>query len=344
MDVLSILAGILIGGIISVLYDIISNYHNKNKLKNDFDRSQIEIKKTLSKKKENYEKEIKEEINDKIMQLKSDLTQLTDDFEIKKEDYSEKLKILDKQYEERKKYYKKLDDEYDKQRQEENVNKIVKEKEELKNKLEEEKNYYEEKKEALHKNFQLWKEKIDLQKATLSTEINAFEETIKSIVNYQKQLEEIKLKEEFYHISLTDSEKADIVKLKELSKLFGKPEVLFKIIYETYYKTKLEELFKRILGEDKDKGGIYKITNINNKKSYVGKTVKFIDRFRTHAKRGCGLERISGQIYEAMFNEGIENFTWEIIEICSKEDQTEREKFWIKTLQTDSYGYNMKVG
>lgn len=45
-----------------------------------------------------------------------------------------------------------------------------------------------------------------------------------------------------------------------------------------------------------------------------------------------------------MFNEGIENFTWEIIEICSKEEQTEREKFWIKTLQTDSYGYNMKVG
>ena len=95
MDVLSILAGILIGGIISVLYDIISNYHNKNKLKNDFDRSQIEIKKTLSKKKENYEKEIKEEINEKIMQLKSDLTQLTDDFENKKEDYSEKVKILD---------------------------------------------------------------------------------------------------------------------------------------------------------------------------------------------------------------------------------------------------------
>lgn len=99
--------------------------------------------------------------------------------------------------------------------------------------------------------------------------------------------------------------------------------MLCKIAYEVYIKAKTEELFKRVLGENKDNGGIYKITNINNGKAYVGKTVKFLDRWRTHAKRGCGLEPISGQIYDAMFEEGIENFTWEILEICPKEKQTE---------------------
>lgn len=127
-------------------------------------------------------------------------------------------------------------------------------------------------------------------------------------------------------------EKADIVKLKDLSVAFSKPEVLYKIIYEMYYKAKMEELFKRVLGDLKDKGGIYKITNINNGKAYVGKTTEFLSRFRTHAKRGCGLERIAGQIYDAMFKEGLENFTWEVIENCPKEKQTEREKYWIKTL------------
>jgi len=45
---------------------------------------------------------------------------------------------------------------------------------------------------------------------------------------------------------------------------FSKPEIIYKLMYEVYYKSRLEEMFKRVLGENKDKGGIYKITNVNN--------------------------------------------------------------------------------
>ena len=82
----------------------------------------------------------------------------------------------------------------------------------------------------------------------------------------------------------------------------------------------MEELFSRILGDKKNSGGIYKITNINNEKIYIGKTVKFLDRWRTHAKRGCNIERISGKLYDAMFEEGLENFSFEIVEVCPKEE------------------------
>ena len=82
----------------------------------------------------------------------------------------------------------------------------------------------------------------------------------------------------------------------------------------------MEEMFKRVLGENKDKGGIYKITNINNNKVYIGKTTNFLTRWRTHAKRGCGIERIKGQLYDAMFEDGIENYMWEIVEVCPKKE------------------------
>ena len=103
-------------------------------------------------------------------------------------------------------------------------------------------------------------------------------------------------------------------------------------------------MFKRVLGDKKESGGIYKITNINNNKVYIGKTTNFISRWRTHAKRGCGLERISGQLYDAMFEDGLENYMWEIVEVCQKEEQTQKEKDWIRFYKSNEYGYNQKVG
>ena len=53
---------------------------------------------------------------------------------------------------------------------------------------------------------------------------------------------------------------SDIAKLKSMAPGFSRPEIFYKLLYETYYKVLIEELFKRVLGENKDKGGIYKIT------------------------------------------------------------------------------------
>ena len=106
----------------------------------------------------------------------------------------------------------------------------------------------------------------------------------------------------------------------------------------------MEALFKRVLGENATRGGIYKITNINNEKVYIGRTTKFIERLRTHSKRGCGIETIKGLFYEAMIKEGLENFTFEVVEVCDKELQPAREKYWIKFYRSDEWGYNQNKG
>ena len=81
---------------------------------------------------------------------------------------------------------------------------------------------------------------------------------------------------------------------------------------------------------------IYKITNLLNGKIYIGQTKYTIEkRFLQHSKADSPL----GQ---AMRQFGMENFTVEVIEECeTQEDLNEREKFWIKVLNSKQpNGYN----
>lgn len=149
---------------------------------------------------------------------------------------------------------------------------------------------------------------------------------------------------DFYRIKITDEAAQDIRKLKSLAMNFNNPNAIYKLIWEVYYKSLMENLFKKVLSDNAKCGGIYKITNINNEKVYVGRTTSFIERLRTHSKRGCGIDRIKGLLYDAMFDEGLENFTFEIIEVCSKDEQPQREKYWISFYKSNEYGYNMNVG
>lgn len=203
---------------------------------------------------------------------------------------------------------------------------------------------YDQEKEALKENFLAFSAEISTKRAALQKEIEDFEAQQQTIIERFKKDEETRQQADFYHIKVDEAAQRDVSQLKTLALNFSKPEILYKLLYEVYYKAKMEELFKRVLGNDRDKGGIYKITNIKNQKVYIGKTTKFIDRWRTHAKRGCGIERIKGQLYDAMFEDGLENYTWEIVEVCDKDQQTSLEKYWILFYKSDQWGFNMKVG
>jgi hypothetical protein len=45
-----------------------------------------------------------------------------------------------------------------------------------------------------------------------------------------------------------------------------------------------------------------------------------------------------------MQKDGIQNFTFELIEECPKDKLTEREKFYINLYNSKNYGLNEKVG
>ena len=89
--------------------------------------------------------------------------------------------------------------------------------------------------------------------------------------------------------------------------------------------------------------GIYKITNLINQKSYIGQSVNISARWRRHKNEINNLNN-SYPIYLAFRKYGIENFSFEIIEECQRNELDERERFWIQYYDSYFNGYNQTLG
>lgn len=339
--------GIIIGVIIGILlvFGIQRFLDNKDiTLDQNFKKSQARVMADLQEKKDSFDKELNNELFNKRLQINTQLTVLKQEQANKEAIYKKQINDLEEAYSQRRAAIAQIEATEDKERIQANQEKINAQAAQYQKALTKLYTDYKEQKDELSKNFFQFSEQINLKRAALTKEIEDYEAKQEEIIARFKADEEKREQADFYRIKVNDIEKKDIQQLKTLALNFSRPESIYKLIYEVYYKAKLEELFKRVLGDNKDKGGIYKITNIRNQKTYIGRSVKYLDRWRTHSKRGCNIERISGQLYDAMWEEGLENFTFEIVEVCPKEEQPEKEKYWIGFYKSDEYGYNGNKG
>lgn len=92
--------------------------------------------------------------------------------------------------------------------------------------------------------------------------------------------------------------------------------------------------------------GIYKITNLINNKCYIGQSTNIYNRFSQHRSASrCEKDlAYNFNIHQAMRKYGIENFIFEIIEECSKEELIQKEVYWINYYDSFKNGYNMNPG
>jgi len=86
--------------------------------------------------------------------------------------------------------------------------------------------------------------------------------------------------------------------------------------------------------------GIYKITNLINNKSYIGKSLDIEHRFREH-KAGI---RSNIHLQNSIKKYGIENFDFSIIEECDRDECSLRERYWIEFYDSFRSGYNSTTG
>ena len=62
-------------------------------------------------------------------------------------------------------------------------------------------------------------------------------------------------------------------------------------------------------------------------------------------KKGLGIDTPStNKFYQAMKEFKPWNFTFEVLEFCSKEELNKKENYWINFYQTNSWGYNGNKG
>ena len=93
--------------------------------------------------------------------------------------------------------------------------------------------------------------------------------------------------------------------------------------------------------------GIYKITNKINGKIYVGQSINIQERWNQHKyKAQIPSEKgYNSAIHVAFRKYGIDNFIFEVIEECDYLLLDERERYWIRELDSlTPNGYNILIG
>lgn len=183
---------------------------------------------------------------------------------------------------------------------------------------------------------------IELDK--IKQELEDIKKKRSAAIEAQIREKEIKEKQSFYCIQITDGDKSDIQKLESIKKTFSKPRVLSMLIWQTWFQKPLKSLANNVIGAA-EKTGIYKITNILTNECYIGQAVKLHDRWNEHAKCGLGIDTPAGnKLYKAIQEYGLWNFSWEVLEECSKDKLNERERYYIDLYDSYNYGYNSNKG
>jgi len=180
--------------------------------------------------------------------------------------------------------------------------------------------------------------------AGLQEKIRTTKAAVDAAVEVNKRAAAERDKADFYRIVLSDEDKKEIKELQELLSHFRNPEPLNKVIWKTYYEKPYTDLIGRVVGNSV-KTGIYKITNMTSGMCYIGKSTNIAERWKQHIKRGMGADApTQNKLYPAMLKEGVDNFTFEIVEECKINELPEKEKYWITFYQGMEFGYNMKRG
>lgn len=183
---------------------------------------------------------------------------------------------------------------------------------------------------------------LQYEKVRLETSIADARSIADAAIAANKRAYEIQQQNDFYKLNLTENDLSEIEKLKDIIPYLRDPEALNKVIWKIYYEKPYTDLIGRVVGTGV-KTGIYKITNITNQMCYVGQAVNVADRWKQHIKRGMGAETpTKNKLYPAMLKDGVENFTFELIEECDRSLLNDREDYWQEYFKAKEFGYSIK--
>lgn len=209
------------------------------------------------------------------------------------------------------------------------------------------------KKEQLEKEFLEEKDKYNNEKEKIKNQCEQIKKELDDYYKKQKAINEaiirqrtIENNQDFYRIKLKENDKQDIKYLLSIIDNIKNPSLLYKLIWSEYIQKPFNSMLKETLQGKENKCVIYKITNINTKEIYIGKTRADVSkRWTEHIKTSLNIgSAAKSKIHNALFNHWDE-FTFEILEKVSDDSLlSQREKYYINFYESNIYGYNMNSG
>ena len=176
-------------------------------------------------------------------------------------------------------------------------------------------------------------------------ELEELKEQRDQIVKALKREEALRQNRDFHSILLSRQDREDIAYLREFSEKLHKPAPINKLIWSEYVMRPYGEMADRVLGKTK-RCGIYKITEDDTGRAYIGQSSDIRNRWANHLKTALGVDggAAHARFHDALGEIGIENFTFEILEDCPKDKLNEREKYYINFYQSNDFGWNSTKG
>lgn len=188
--------------------------------------------------------------------------------------------------------------------------------------------------------------KLEIEKQIQN--INAELDTIRrqKAATIEAKQKELAMKEQadLYRLNVLQSDLQDIQLLRSIQFRLSNPRILCMLIWQTYYQPLAKKKFPIILGS-KEVCGIYKITNIKNDKVYIGQSLDCYKRWCEHCRKGLGIDSPkNNKLYAAMLEDGLESFTFQLLEECPREELDKKEAYYISLYNSVQYGYNSTKG
>ena len=200
------------------------------------------------------------------------------------------------------------------------------------------------KKEQFLQQITIERERIEKELKLIKDELTEYQkkqQAINEAILRQRELEE---NLSFFSVDLDDKAIDDIKILLSVRDNLKFRENLDKLIYEAYVSKPVGEMIKRVL-KGQSPSGIYKITRVKTGEIYIGKSTDIKKRWQEHCKTAFGVGTIAHSVlHTTIKKDGIENFTFELLEEVPKDRLTEREKYWISFYNSKDYGLNERLG
>lgn len=194
------------------------------------------------------------------------------------------------------------------------------------------------------KEFELKIQEMETQREQVENQLSQIKDVYEAATAARLREKEEKTKKMFYQLQISEKQISDITKLEQWKLQLYDPSIVSKIIWSSYVMKSASDLCSRVIGPTAA-CGIYKITNVLTNDIYIGQSVNIANRWKEHIKCGLGIDASStNKLYNNMQEYGVWNFTFEILQKCSRDKLNEKERFWIEMYKANKVGLNTTKG